>query len=181
MAAFTGDDPVDLINAFCIRNPSDAVLDRRADRELPRPRILPQATPGRSSLPFAPDRRAIWLRHCLYPAHLATLNLAAREINDEANYPRVVRCNFFDFELARHSVRFPTTRQPRPRDAACLDAVSATRLRPPREGREAGQGPLRSDLQRRMPDLRLTGRSDLHCYFWPAATRLLKPEATSAS
>ena len=25
------------------------------------------------------------------------------------------------------------------------------------------------------PDLRLSGRSDLHCYFWPAATRLLKP------
>lgn len=24
------------------------------------------------------------------------------------------------------------------------------------------------------PGLRLTGRSDLHCYFWPAATRLLK-------
>ncbi len=25
-------------------------------------------------------------------------------------------------------------------------------------------------------DLRLTGRSDLHCYFWPAAARLLKPD-----
>ena len=24
------------------------------------------------------------------------------------------------------------------------------------------------------PDLRLSGRSDLHCYFWPAATRLLR-------
>lgn len=26
------------------------------------------------------------------------------------------------------------------------------------------------------PDLKLSGRSDLHCYFWPAATRLLKPD-----
>ena len=26
------------------------------------------------------------------------------------------------------------------------------------------------------PDLRFSGRSDLHCYFWPAATRLLKPD-----
>ena len=34
----------------------------------------------------------------LYPAHLATLNLAAREINDEANYPRIARRNFFDFD-----------------------------------------------------------------------------------
>jgi len=32
----------------------------------------------------------------LYPAHLATLNLAAREINDEANYPRIARSDFFD-------------------------------------------------------------------------------------
>ena len=34
----------------------------------------------------------------MYPAHLATLNLAAREINEEANYPRIVRRNFFDYE-----------------------------------------------------------------------------------
>jgi methylase of polypeptide subunit release factors len=26
------------------------------------------------------------------------------------------------------------------------------------------------------PGLELSGRSDLHCYFWPAATRLLKPD-----
>jgi hypothetical protein len=26
------------------------------------------------------------------------------------------------------------------------------------------------------PDLRMSGRSDLHCYFWPAATRLLKED-----
>jgi hypothetical protein len=32
----------------------------------------------------------------LYPAHLATLNLAAREINVEANYPRIARTDFFD-------------------------------------------------------------------------------------
>ena len=37
----------------------------------------------------------------LYPAHLATLNLAAREINDEANYPRIARRNFFDFDAAQ--------------------------------------------------------------------------------
>src|SRR5207302_8951539 len=26
------------------------------------------------------------------------------------------------------------------------------------------------------PGLHLSGRSDLHCYFWPAAARLLKPD-----
>ena len=96
---FTGDDPVDLINVFCIR-----AAGRRGSRS--RLRI------GE----FSGSRRTIasdtWTRAAGTPIlsascsaatlpfirpTLATLNLAAREINDEANYPRIARCNFFDF------------------------------------------------------------------------------------
>ena len=114
----------------------------------------------------------------LYPAHLATLNLAAREINDEANYPRIARRNFFDF--APRATVLPDSR--RCRRTAARAAAAAGRggrqpaLCPPREGREEGQGPLRPDCSDAWPGLRLTGRSDLHCYFWPAAARLLKPD-----
>ena len=65
---FTGDDPVDLINAFCIRAPSDAVLDPACGSGSFLVRgVLPQAAPGRPSPPFGPDRRAIRLRHCPLP------------------------------------------------------------------------------------------------------------------
>ena len=32
----------------------------------------------------------------LFAAHLATLNLASRDINEEENYPRIARRNFFE-------------------------------------------------------------------------------------
>ena len=96
---FTGDDPVDLINAFCIRTPSDTVLDPACGsgsflvRAYYRKRHLDARRPHLDLIGelFGCDI-------ALYPAHLATLNLAAREINDEANYPRIARRNFFDFE-----------------------------------------------------------------------------------
>ena len=42
----------------------------------------------------------------VYPAHLATLNLAAREINDEANYPRIDRQDFLLPEAGRSPLPF---------------------------------------------------------------------------
>jgi type I restriction-modification system DNA methylase subunit len=94
---FTGSDPVDLINSFCIRNADSIVLD-------------PAYGSGSFLVRAYYRKRAMndHRRHSkllkelfgtdigLYPAHLATLNLAAREINDEANYPRIARNDFFN-------------------------------------------------------------------------------------
>jgi len=177
---FTGDDPVDLINAFCIRAPGDTVLD-------------PACGSGSFLVRAYYRKRCLGSRHrrhldligellgcdiALYPAHLATLNLAAREINDEANYPRVVRRNFFDVSGDRPFCQVPgIDGGRRPILLPDLDAVVGN---PPYVRQEKVEktekerfGKICSDA---WPDLQLSGRSDLHCYFWPAATRFLKKD-----
>jgi hypothetical protein len=96
---FTGDDVVDLINGFCIRGASDVVLDPACGsgsflvRAYYRKRHLEQS---RSHVDLIGELFGCDI--AVYPAHLATLNLAAREINEEANYPRIARRNFFDIK-----------------------------------------------------------------------------------
>ena len=111
----------------------------------------------------------------MYPAHLATLNLAAREIVEEANYPRIARQNFFDFDPAKPFCRVPENAG----GAITLPLLDAVVGNPPyvrhenvdkadkkRFGQLAATG---------WPGFELPGRSDLYCYFWPQAARLLKP------
>src|SRR5262249_31399534 len=93
---FTGDDVVDLINAFCIRTANATVFDPACGsgtflvRAYYRKKDM---DPSKTHLDLLSDLFGCDI--ALYPAHLAILNLAAREINDEANYPRIVRKNFF--------------------------------------------------------------------------------------
>jgi methylase of polypeptide subunit release factors len=175
---FTGDDVVDLINGFCIRNPNDTVLDPACGSGS----FLVRAYYRKRNLdPHRPHLDLIGeLFGCdiaLYPAHLATLNLAAREINDEANYPRIARRNFFDFDPRQSFCDLPDNaggHQP-----VALPPLDAVVGNPPYVRQEKVDkddkdryGQLGADA---WPGLTLTKRSDLHCYFWPAAARLLKP------
>ncbi len=176
---FTGDDVVDLINGFCIRSADDSVLDPACGSGS----FLVRAYYRKRNLgPDRPHRDLIGeLFGCdiaMYPAHLATLNLAAREINEEANYPRIVRRNFFDYEPPEPFCSVPGSAGehqdvPLPR----LDAVVGN---PPyvRQEKVAREDKLRFGEigSRAWSDLKLSGRSDLQCYFWPAAARLLKPD-----
>ncbi|MGA2032709.1 MAG: N-6 DNA methylase [Thermoguttaceae bacterium] len=176
---FTGDDVVDLINGFCIRSAAATVLDPACGSGS----FLVRAYYRKKHLD--PARRHLGLIGelfgcdiAMYPAHLATLNLAAREINDEANYPRIVRRNFFDFEPSAPFCSLPDS-SGEPQDAALpqLDAVVGN---PPyvRQEKVAKEDKSRfgAIASGAWPDLRLSGRSDLHCYFWPAAARLLKAD-----
>ena len=176
---FTGDDVVDLINGFCVRKAEDAILDPACGsgsflvRAYYRKRHLDSARPHLALIGelFGCDIAP-------YPAHLATLNLAAREINDEANYPRIARCNFFDVEPGRPFCQIPDgVGGHQPIRLATLDAIVGN---PPYVRQEkvekkdkARFGQLCSNA---WDGLHLTGRSDLHCYFWPAAARLLKSD-----
>ncbi|MBI1900885.1 MAG: N-6 DNA methylase [Planctomycetia bacterium] len=176
---FTGDDVVDLINGFCIRHAADAVLDPACGsgsflvRAYYRKRHLDPARPHLDVIGelFGCDI-------ALYPAHLATLNLAAREINDEANYPRIFRRDFFDFSPQRPFCEIPDGAGGR-KDVPLpvLDAVVGN---PPYVRQEKVEKDNKSRYGQiagaAWPGLRLSGRSDLHCYFWPAATRLIKPD-----
>ncbi len=176
---FTGDDVVDLINAFCIRGGADTVLDPACGsgsflvRAYYRKRYL---DPTREHLDLLADLFGCDI--ALYPAHLATLNLAAREISDEANYPRIARRDFFDGEPSKPFCTIPDNAGGTL--AVMLPTLDAVVGNPPYVRQEkiektdkAKYSRLASDAWR---NLKLSGRADLHCYFWPVVTKLLKPD-----
>ena len=175
---FTGDDVVDLINTFCIRSGRDVVLDPACGsgsflvRAYYRKKHL---EPDRAHLDLISDLFGCDI--ALYPAHLATLNLAAREINDETNYPRITRRNFFDFDLDQPFCELPDSLGARhPITLPRLDALVGN---PPYVRQEklekADKARFGRICRSAWPGLQLTGRSDLHCYFWPVAARLVRP------
>lgn len=176
---FTGDDVVDLINGFCIHKAEDVVLDPACGsgsflvRAYYRKRHL---GPTRLHLDLIGELFGCDI--AFYPAHLATLNLAAREINDEANYPRIARMNFFDFSLPKPFCQIPDSRGgQKPVFLRQLDAVVGN---PPYVRQEKIEKKEKDRINKianaAWRDLHLSGRSDLHCYFWPVASKLLKPD-----
>ncbi len=171
---FTGDDVVDLVNAFCVREGDGSVLDPACGsgsflvRAYYRKRWLCPQKPHADLLSelFGCDI-------ALYPAHLATLNLAAREINDEANYPRITRKDFFDIEPDETFCELPLHNT-----EVLLPKLGAVVGNPPyvRQEKIASdeKGKISRIISKRWPGLRLSGRADIHCYFWPAAAALLR-------
>ena len=171
---FTGDDVVDLINSFCIRAADGAVLDPACGsgsflvRAYYRKRSLKPQKPHLELISelFGSDI-------ALYPAHLATLNIAAREINGEANYPRITRRDFFDIDPEKPFCELPPDHTPIP-----LPTLTAVIGNPPYVRQEKFVGAQKDKLAKllssRARGLRLSGRSDIHCYFWPAAAFFLR-------
>jgi hypothetical protein len=127
-----------------------------------------------------------------FPAHLATLNLAARNITNKENYPRIARKNFF--LLAPHSRQFcvlpKATRDGRGErereiiDLPDLDAIVGNppyvrqELIPRKDQKGVIEDQTKEYIshaaQIAFPDLKLSGQSDLHLYFWPVAVQFLK-------
>src|SRR5207253_3416525 len=106
---FTGDDVVDLINAFCIRGANATVIDPACGSGsfLVRAYYRKQALrPRKTHVELLSELFGCDIS--LYPAHLATLNLAARQINEEANYPRIARRNFLHFDPKQEFCKLPT-------------------------------------------------------------------------
>ena len=196
---YTDEDLVDVVNAFCIRKAEDTVLDpacgsgsflvrayhRKAwlerDRRLTHPSVSHQ------------DRLAqlYGVDVSLFAAHLATLNLAAREINDEENYPRIARRNFFEVRADKPFCELPHgLRGERVNGPIFLPSLNAVVGNPPYVRQELiprrGDKPKPKPMQAKedllalcselWPGLKLSGRSDLHCYFWPAAASHLADE-----
>ena len=210
---FTHEDIVDVINAFCIRRAGDVVLDPACGsgsflvRAYHRKAWLSEQPGGGRRTEDANKSHQALLREiygcdiALFPAHLATLNLASRRIEDEENYPLVRRGNFFEvIERPEQFCSVPvreagkaTHKVPVPLGA--LDAIIGNppyvrqELIPRRasvkrmsgetaESFAARRKNTKEHLQQLVaaawPDLKLTGRSDLHCYFWPVAAKHLK-------
>lgn len=194
---YTSEDLVDVVNAFCIRRGSAVLLDPAC---------------GSASFLVRAYHRKAWLdpslRHdellrgvfgadiALFAAHLAALNLAARDIKSDENYPFIRRGNFFEVARQVHENR-PFCRVPeafrqddgsRLPDEIYLPELDAVVGNPPyvrqellpKRDRARRQAPMTTkeelaDLVARVwPGLTLSRRSDLHCYFWPCATWRLK-------
>lgn len=190
---YTDENIVDVINAFCIRKPNDVVLDPAC---------------GSGSFLVRAYYRKLQLDHGLnhyealeqlygsdinpFPAHLATLNLAARNISNEENYPRIARKNFF--LVSRTSPQFcvlpKATRDSsgqREKETIDLPELDSIVGNPPYVRQElipkrAERGTILDQSKeyisematRAFPELQLSGQSDLHLYFWPASTQFLK-------
>jgi type I restriction-modification system DNA methylase subunit len=175
---FTGPDPVDLINSFCIRRADSVVLDPACGSGSFLVRAYYRKRAMNDNRPHSQLLHELYGADVgLYPAHLATLNLAAREINDEANYPRIARTDFFDVEPGKSFCDLPDSGGLRRRHVMLppLDAIvgNPPYVRQEKVGKEEKEK-LSKRVEEAFPGTALRGRADLHCYFWPHACRFLK-------
>lgn len=185
---FTGPDAVDLINAFCIRKANASVLDPSCGSGS----FLVRAYYRKKAMDKKRDHTAMLgdLFGCdvaLYPAHLATLNLAAREINDEANYPRIARDSFFDIDPKKKFCEIPVHAAKAGENggirkaAVTIPALDAVVGNPPyvrQEKIDKKEKPrIAALMDAAFKGTVFSGRADYHCYFWPHAARLLKEGA----
>ena len=111
---YTSPDVVDLINAFCIREPGARVLDPACGggtflvRAYARKRTM-AAAKGRASDHQRLLGQVFGIDIGAFPAQLSTINLAVRHLSDESNYPRVAKASFFDAQAGIPLYDIPLT------------------------------------------------------------------------
>jgi hypothetical protein len=189
---YTDESIVDVINAFCIRRAEANVLDPACGSG----GFLVRAYYRKAQLRGHPAHHELLqgLYGCdinAFPAHLATLNLAARNISQQENYPRIVRKNFFKVSRDAPFCEIPkATRKrngEREHEEIYLPELDAVVGNPPYVRQEliarANQKGAVKDqtkeyilevVERAWPGINFSGQSDLHIYFWPVATQFLK-------
>jgi hypothetical protein len=188
---YTSEDLVDVVNSFCIRESDAVVLDPACGSGSFLVRAYYRKALKDPSLTHQQRLREIYGADiAVFAAHLATLNLAARDITDEENYPRIARKNFFEIKKDKPFCVLPGgLSSERTKEPIELPAVHAVVGNPPyvRQESIARRGQkgvkethtkeyMRELCERAWPGLKLSGRSDLHCYFWPHAASFLRDD-----
>jgi hypothetical protein len=183
---YTQPDIADLINAFCIRKPEAVVLDPASGsgtfnvRAYARKKCLARGTLTHADL----LKQVFACEISEYAAHLTALNLATRDLIDGDNFPQVARADFFDTDPAKPFCSVPDTLGTRrvrgevaERDVF-LQRADAIVGNPPYVRQEdigkPNKGRYVEIATAGWNGMKLSGRSDLHVYFWPHACRLLK-------
>jgi hypothetical protein len=191
---YTRVEVVDLINSFCIRTGHETILDPACGggtflvRAYARKREI---APNRKHNQLLADLFGVDISH--FATHLTTINLATRDLIDEENYPQIARTDFFDIENRRTFMRLPKRiaahgmgqTHYREIEIPLLDAVVGNppyiRQEDIPSGRKNGNGgpengtkEYYNQLVKREMGIDLSGRSDIHCYFWPHATSFMK-------
>ncbi|MBZ5672075.1 MAG: N-6 DNA methylase [Acidobacteriia bacterium] len=188
---YTDENIVDVINAFCIHKADAAVLDPACGSGT----FLVRAYYRKLNLDKRLSNQELLagLFGCdinIFPAHLATLNLAARYIANEENYPRIVRKNFFTVAPDKPFCQIPTAIRDRHGnrevEEIALPSLDAVVGNPPyvryQDIPKAGEkGVIRDQTkehlyetaERAFPGVRLSMQSDIHVCFWPVAAQFL--------
>jgi type I restriction-modification system DNA methylase subunit len=192
---YTRAEVVDLINSFCIRTGQESIIDPACGggtflvRAYARKREL---APGRNTAQMLNDLFGVDISS--FACHLTTINLATRDLIEEENYPRIARADFFDVSAKGLFLSLPSHArskglgkiQHRNIEIQPLDAVignppyvrqegiksDKTKSKTTREGTKE----YYRTLVKKEAQAQLSGRSDLHCYFWPHAYTFLKPD-----
>jgi len=193
---YTRVEVVDLINSFCIRTGDAKVLDPACGggtflvRAYARKKVLAE---NRDHSDLLTDIYGTDISQ--FAAHLTTMNLATRDLVEDENYPRVGRSDFFNvlpdsplFKLPQKlkseglGIKYQNISIP-PLDAVIANPpyvrqedIPRAKIKPKDGGPEAGTKEFYSRRVEQMTGTKLSGRSDLHCYFWPHATTFLKPD-----
>ncbi len=194
---YTRVEVVDLINSFCIRQGDEKVMDPACGggtflvRAYSRKREL---MPARTHGERLTDLFGVDFSH--FATHLTTINLATRDLIDDENYPQIARSDFFDIETGKTFTRLPRhisssglgKAQQRKVEIPLLDAVIGNppyirqehipKAKKKGKGGEIPPGTKEyyQNLVKREAIATLSGRSDIHCYFWPHATSFLKED-----
>ncbi|HUS58458.1 MAG TPA: N-6 DNA methylase, partial [Planctomycetota bacterium] len=188
---YTRVEVVDLMNSFCIRSGFEKVMDPACGggtflvRAYARKREI---APGRKHGELLSDMFGIDISR--FAAHLATINLATRDLIDAENYPRILRNDFFELAPHKRFLSLPVRNQANPLGAKQhrevqippLDAVIGNppyvRQEDIPKAKTAGQHGTKEYYQKLARDegADFSGRSDIHCYFWPHAASFLKPD-----
>jgi hypothetical protein len=189
---YTRVEVVDLINSFCIRDAEAKVMDPACGGGtfLVRAYARKRALGGRAHKDLLTDIYGVDISK--FAAHLTTMNLATRDLVEDENYPRIGRDDFFNVMPQQTFVQLPqklvskglgkNTLQP-----VAIPFLDAVIGNPPyvrqedipkaKNGKktpEAGTKEFYQGLVKKLSGAELSGRSDLHCYFWPHASSFLQ-------
>ncbi len=180
---YTKPEIVDVINAFCIRRADAVVLDPASGsgtfpvRAYARKKHL-----ARGALSHAGLLSQLYACEISdYAGHLTSLNLATRDLIDGENFPLVARADFFDTRRDKPFCAVPDATAARIKygDIAMRDVslahADAIIGNPPylRQEEIKRKEDYYKLVRDEWPGLKLSGRSDLHIYFWPHASKLL--------
>lgn len=189
---YTRAEVVDLINSFCIRTGRERVMDPACGggtflvRAYTRKREL---NPQGSHSDRLRELYGTDISH--FATHLTTINLATRDLIEDENYPQIARSDFFDINPSQVLLSLPGRMragglgrgQEREVVVPPLDAVVGN---PPyvrqegipkspktRNGPKPGTKEYYKHVAEQRTNIRLSGRSDLHVYFWLHAADFL--------
>ena len=116
-----------------------------------------------------------------YPAHLTTINLATRDLINKANYPLVARHDFFKTHVGEPLFLVPmgsgqgVMEQIEPVDAIVGNPPYVRQEKITEYYGAEYKTYLRKMAEKDAPDAALSGRSDIHCYFFTHALSYCKP------